>query len=93
MICVHKLKGESLWINPDLIVFVEGVHESVITLIDGKHVIASDTPDQIADAVRTHRARIFAMSARLSDAEVFNPPTAPDKSSVRNLRPVPDAQS
>ncbi len=82
MIRVHKLKGEPLWINPDQIVFVEGGHESVITLVAGQHVITSDTPEQVAAAVREHRAKILALAARLIDDDA---PGGDDVAEVRRL--------
>ncbi|MEZ5406511.1 MAG: flagellar FlbD family protein [Acidimicrobiales bacterium] len=90
MICVHKLKGEPLWINPDQIVFVEGGHESVITLVAGKHVITRDTPEQVAAAVREHRAKILALASHLIDDTVSS---GDDVAEVRRLlRSVPDQE-
>jgi flagellar protein FlbD len=90
VICVHKLKGEPLWINPDQIVFVEGGHESVITLVDGKHVITRDTPEVVAAAVREHRAKILALASRLID---HTAPGGDDVAEVRRfLRSVPDLE-
>lgn len=90
MICVHKLKGEPLWINPDQIVFVEGGHESVIRLVAGERVITRDTPEQVAAAVREHRAKILALAARLIDDTA---PGGDDVAEVRRfLRSVPDRE-
>lgn len=94
MICVHKLKGEPLWINPDQVVFVEGGHESVVTLTDGKHIIASDTPEEIAAAVRMHRAMVLALAFQL-DAEGGGDPVARPVEPVdltRHLRSVPASE-
>lgn len=90
MIRVHKLKGEPLWINPDQIVFVEGGHESVITLVGGEHVITRDTPEQVAEAVREHRAKILVLASRLIDDTA---PGGDDVAEVRRLlRSLPDQE-
>jgi uncharacterized protein YlzI (FlbEa/FlbD family) len=89
VICLHKLKGELLWINPDQIIFVEGNRESVVTLLDGKHVVSSDTPEQIAEAVIEHRARILAAAGRIMNATA----TPPDVTTTdRHLRSVPSSE-
>lgn len=65
MILVHKLKGDELWVNPELIAMVESNHDTVLTLLDGRHVTVTDTPEQIAADVREHRALILARAFRL----------------------------
>ena len=85
MICVHKLKGEDLWVNPDHIAFVESAHtgnDTLLTLTDGRHVVVATPPAEIAEQVRLHRAQVLALAFRL---EAEAPP--------RHLRPVPDGGS
>lgn len=84
MICVHKLKGEEVWINPDLIAFVEGRHETRLTFLDGHHVIVSDPPAAIAEAVRTHRAQVLALAFLIHAGERDAQGDVP-----RHLQPVP----
>jgi uncharacterized protein YlzI (FlbEa/FlbD family) len=95
MICLHKLKGEPFWINPDQIAFVEGGRESVVTMLDGRHLVARDTPEEIAVAVRQHRAEVRALAKRLL-AEGFGAgtgtPVVAASASGRVLRALPDAE-
>lgn len=65
MILVHKLKGEPLWVNPDLISFVESSHDTVLTLNDGRHVVVAEAPEAVADALLEHRATTLALAFRL----------------------------
>lgn len=65
MILVHKLKGEDLWVNPDLISFVESNHDTVLTLSDGRHVVVSESPDEVATALQEYRAATLALAFRL----------------------------
>ena len=64
MILVHKLKGEPLWVNPDLISFVESNHDTVLTLSDGRHLVVADRPEDIAASLREHRASTLALAFR-----------------------------
>jgi uncharacterized protein YlzI (FlbEa/FlbD family) len=95
MICLHKLKGEPFWINPDQIGFIEGARESVVTMLDGHHIVASETPEEIAVAVRQHRAQVRALAKRLL-LEGFGtgtePPVVATASSGRLLRALPDTE-
>lgn len=65
MILVHKLKGEELWVNPDLIAFVESSHDTVLTLVDGRHVVVAEDPVAVARIVRHHRAEMLALAFEL----------------------------
>jgi uncharacterized protein YlzI (FlbEa/FlbD family) len=102
VICIHKLKGEPLWINPDQIAFVEGGRDCIVTMLDGRHLVTSDSPEDIARAMRLHRAQILALAGRLSTEELaaLLPPVPsetgePDASAIggRYLRSVPSKES
>lgn len=68
MIVLHRLGGDSapFQLNPDLILTVESRPDSVITLTTGAKVVVSESPDEVADAVRAWRVRILgdALAAR-----------------------------
>ena len=64
MILVHKLKGEPLWVNADLISFVESNHDTVLTLSDGRHLVVAEPAEAIADALLQHRAATMALAFR-----------------------------
>lgn len=67
MICVHRLRGDEFWVNPDLIVFVDGrEHETSITFADGNHVMVADHPDDIAAAVVRFRASVLVTADHLA---------------------------
>lgn len=65
MILVHKLKGEELWVNPDLIAFIESSHDTVLTLVDGRHVVVAEDPMSVAGSVQHHRAETLALAFEL----------------------------
>ncbi|MEX2658115.1 MAG: flagellar FlbD family protein [Acidimicrobiales bacterium] len=70
---MHKLKGEELWVNPDLIAFIESSHDTVLTLVDGRHVVVAEDPVAVAGSVRDHRAETLALAFELHAARGPNP--------------------
>lgn len=82
MILVHKLKGEELWVNPDLIAFIESSHDTVLTLVDGRHVVVAEDPVTVASGVRQHRAETLALAFELHATAAAQ----------TNLRLVPDTE-
>ncbi|MCE9620950.1 MAG: flagellar FlbD family protein [Actinomycetia bacterium] len=82
MICLHRLRGDELWINPDLIVFAEQTaHDTVITLADDNRVSVCEPVEQIASAVMQFRACVLAAAENL--ATVF---THSERSVTSNQR-------
>jgi uncharacterized protein YlzI (FlbEa/FlbD family) len=66
MICVHRLRGDVFWVNPDLMVFVEGgPHQTAITLADGNRVTVHETPEEIAASVMRFRASVLVVADEL----------------------------
>ena len=65
MIVVHRLRGEELVVNADLIEMVEERGDTIITLIDGQQFIVAETPEQVATAVLQHRAAQLAAAAEI----------------------------
>lgn len=67
MICLHRLRGDELWVNPDLIVFVENIgHDTVVTLADGNRVTVNEPVEEISSKVMQFRASVLAAADNLS---------------------------
>ncbi len=67
MICVHRLRGDEFWVNPDLMVFVEGgPHQTAITLADGNRVTVHETPEELAATVMRFRASVLVVADELT---------------------------
>ncbi len=60
MILVHRLRGEPLLLNADLIESVESTPDTMITLVDGRHLVVAETSDEIAERVCEFRAAVLA---------------------------------
>lgn len=68
MIVLHKLshEREAFHLNPDLILTVEPRPDTVISLTTHTKFVVSETPDEVAEAVRRYRVGVFAEALRLS---------------------------
>lgn len=60
MILVHRLRGEPMFINEDLIESIESTPDTVITLVDGRKVVIADTPETVVRRARLYRASVLA---------------------------------
>ena len=59
MILLHRLRGEELVLNADLIEAVEPTPDTVVTLIDGRKLVVLESPGEIIEKVRLFRASIL----------------------------------
>lgn len=68
MIVLHKLshEREAFHLNPDLILTIEPRPDTVISLTTHTKFVVSETPEEVAAAVRRYRVSIFAEALRLS---------------------------
>jgi uncharacterized protein YlzI (FlbEa/FlbD family) len=62
MIALHRLghAGEPFHLNPDLIVTAESNPDTVVTLSTGTRLLVTETPAEVATAVREWRASVLA---------------------------------
>ena len=65
MVLVHKLKGEPLFLNADLIESIEAMPDTVVTLADGRRVVLSDTPEEIVERIAAFRASVLVAAEEL----------------------------
>lgn len=65
MIQVHRLRGEPLFVNADYIEAIESTPDTVITLLDGRRLVVSDSATAVVAAVRAFRASVLAEADRL----------------------------
>ncbi|MBR6143617.1 MAG: flagellar FlbD family protein [Treponema sp.] len=58
MIEVTRLNGKKYWINPHQIESMEQNPDLTPTLLSGKKVVVSDTPEEVVNKVVEYRRRI-----------------------------------
>jgi flagellar protein FlbD len=84
MIKVTRLNGQELYVNADLILFVESSPETILTLENGKKVTVKETIPQVIDRVVEFKARCFPKVTGSSEKKntlfggimLLNPPSA-----------------
>ena len=72
MILVHRLRGEAMFINTDLIESVEGTPDTVITMVDNRRLVVTESPEEVVHRVREFRASIIVAADALRSEQ---PPT------------------
>lgn len=70
MILVHRLRGEPLYLNPDLIEAIESTPDTVLTLIDGRRTIVADTVDEVVDRILRFRATVLVTADQLREEQL-----------------------
>lgn len=84
MITLTRLSGSVFVLNSDLIERIDATPDSVVTLVDGKKYVVSESLDQIIDAVRLYRSQVITLSAQIADIPVpipepYGPPETPER--------------
>ena len=65
MILVHRLKGERMFLNADLVESVEETPDTVLTLVDGRRLVVADRADEIAARILEFRASILVSASEM----------------------------
>ena len=65
MILVHRLKGEPLFVNADLIEAIEALPDTVLSLVDGRKTVVAETPAEVVDRIRAFRASVLVAAEEL----------------------------
>ncbi|MCP3997447.1 MAG: flagellar FlbD family protein [bacterium] len=65
MIAVHRLRGEPMFLNADLVESIEANPDTVLTLVDGRRIVVSDSPEDVADRIIEFRASVLVSAAEL----------------------------
>ncbi|MFW2338641.1 MAG: flagellar FlbD family protein [Acidimicrobiia bacterium] len=60
MILVHRLKGEAMFLNADLMESIQATPDTVITMVDGRKLVVAESAEEIVDRIRDFRASILA---------------------------------
>ncbi len=82
MILVHRLKGQPVFVNADLIESIEATPDTVLSMADGRKVVVTEPPEEIVDRVRRYRASVLVATDELRersdrDADVVVLPRPP----------------
>jgi flagellar protein FlbD len=67
MIRLHKLgpTRQPFHLNPDLVLTVDAHPDTVVTLTTGSRLLVTETPEEVAEAVRVWRASVLDAMTRV----------------------------
>jgi flagellar protein FlbD len=65
VILVHRLRGEPLYVNADLIESIESTPDTVLTLLDGRRLLVDETPEAVVESFTVFRAKLLAVAEEL----------------------------
>jgi flagellar protein FlbD len=60
MICVHRLNGSEYFLNSDLILYLETIPDTVITLNNGTKLVVAETTEEVCSAIVQYQKLIRA---------------------------------
>jgi flagellar protein FlbD len=66
LIMLTRLNGEQFALNPDLIERAEESPDTVLTLVDGKHLMVKEKLTDLIEAIRMDRASILALAQEVA---------------------------
>lgn len=69
MIVLHRLKGEDFFLNADLVESIEETPDTVVTLVDGRRIVVSDSAAAIAQRIVEYRASILVSASEMRAGE------------------------
>ncbi len=59
MIPVTRLNGQEVYVNTDLILFLETSPETILTLQNGKKITVKETIPQVIDRIVEFKTRVY----------------------------------
>ena len=68
VIMLTRLNGEQFALNCDLIERIEESPDTVLTLVDGKHIMVTERLSEIIDSIRLDRATVLAIAQDVANA-------------------------
>ena len=69
MIKITRFNNSELWINAEMIEFVEATPDTVITLVNKEKFIAKESAEAIVEAVMEYRRQIFHQRPQIIKTE------------------------
>ena len=88
MILVHRLRGEPVYVNADLVESVEATPDTALTLVDGRRLLVSEAPEDVVDRFVHFRASLLVTADQLREVE-DGPPGVQDEPTRPPAQPPP----
>lgn len=59
MIQLTRLNKQPLWVNSDLIKYVEGSHDTLLTLVGGDKIVVRESCETVVESIVAFRRRVL----------------------------------
>jgi flagellar protein FlbD len=69
MIKVTRLNNCELWVNAEMIEFIEATPDTIVSLTDHTKIVVKESPQAIVDAVVAYRRRIYNQRPQIIESE------------------------
>ena len=69
MILLTRLNGDEIYLNPDLIERIEALPDTIVSLVDGKKYVASETPQELISRIVAFRAAVLVTAEAEAESE------------------------
>lgn len=76
MVRLTRLNGTVVHVNADLIATVEEHHDTVVTLVDGKTYVVTESADEVVRELVAYRGAVLAAAERIAQEEAQQQPEA-----------------
>lgn len=72
MILVHRLRGEPMFVNADLIESVVATPDTVLVLVDGRRIIVEESCEDVVERITAFRASLLVAADALRAAPALS---------------------
>lgn len=79
MITLHKLNGDEVTLNADLIITVEATPDTRISMLDRRAVLVTESVPEVIAAAIDYRHQVFAGPRHSAVAEAAATTTGPER--------------
>jgi flagellar protein FlbD len=69
VILVHRLRGEPLFVNADLIETIESTPDTALVLVDGRRILVDEDAHTVVERVVVFRASLLVRADQLRDTD------------------------
>lgn len=59
MVRVTRLNGSQVYVNAELIRFIEATPDTLISLVNGDRIVVQETPEAVVEAIIAYRRRVY----------------------------------
>jgi flagellar protein FlbD len=91
VIRLTRLNGSEMFLNADLVATVESHHDTVVTLVDGKTYVVTESAETVVAHITSYRASVLAAAERhlIGEEDLVEEPVE-EVGRVLHLRPATD---